>query len=37
VTNPWHLKNNQYGKPVMRCSGLTAPWSQLWPHMRHYQ
>jgi 4-amino-4-deoxy-L-arabinose transferase-like glycosyltransferase len=37
VTNPWHLENSQYGEPVMRCSALTAPWSRLWPHMRHYQ
>jgi hypothetical protein len=37
VTNPWHLENSQYGEPVMRCSGLTAPWSRLWPHMSHYQ
>jgi hypothetical protein len=37
VTNPWHLHNSQYGDQVLRCSGLTAPWSRLWPQLRHYQ
>jgi hypothetical protein len=36
ISNPVKLDNDEYGEPVMRCSGLTAPWSQLWPRLRHY-
>jgi Dolichyl-phosphate-mannose-protein mannosyltransferase len=36
ISNPVHLDNDEYGEPVLRCSGLTAPWSQLWPTLRHY-
>jgi hypothetical protein len=36
VTNPYKLNNDEYGLPVMRCSGLTAPWTVLWPRLRHY-
>jgi len=36
ISNPVHLDNDEYGEPVLQCSGLTAPWSQLWPRLRHY-
>jgi hypothetical protein len=36
ISNPVKLDNDEYGEPVMRCSGLTAPWIQLWPRLRHY-
>ena len=36
ISNPVHLDNDEYGEPVLRCTGLTAPWSQLWPRLRHY-
>ena len=36
ISNPVHLNNDEYGDPVIDCSGLTAPWTQLWPRLRHY-
>ena len=36
VSNPYKLNNDEYALPVMRCSGLTAPWPLLWPRLRHY-
>jgi hypothetical protein len=36
ISNPVHLDNDEYGEPVLQCSGLTAPWAQLWPRLRHY-
>jgi hypothetical protein len=36
ISNPVHLDNDEYGEPVLQCSGLTAPWTQLWPKLRHY-
>jgi hypothetical protein len=36
VSNPYKLNNDEYGLPVMDCSGLAAPWSVLWPRLRHY-
>lgn len=35
ISNPVKLDNGEYGETVLRCSGLTAPWSQLWPRLRH--
>jgi Dolichyl-phosphate-mannose-protein mannosyltransferase len=35
ISNPVHLANDEFGEPVLRCSGLTEPWSQLWPRLRH--
>jgi hypothetical protein len=37
ISNPVRLDNNEYGVPVLQCSGLTATWSQLWPRLRHYE
>ncbi|MBO0870743.1 MAG: glycosyltransferase family 39 protein [Micromonosporaceae bacterium] len=36
ISNPVGLHNDEYGGPVLRCSGLVVPWSQLWPQLRHY-
>jgi Dolichyl-phosphate-mannose-protein mannosyltransferase len=36
VSNPAKVDNDEYGEPVMVCSGLTAFWSVLWPRLRHY-
>ena len=35
ISNPVKLNNGEYDEPVLRCSGLTAPWSKLWPRLRH--
>ena len=35
ISNPVGLDNDEYGDPVLQCSGLTAPWGQIWPHLRH--
>ncbi len=37
ISNPFKLDNGEYGDPVLQCSGLTAPWAQLWPRLRHYE
>jgi hypothetical protein len=37
ISNPVKLDNSVYGEPVLHCTGLTAPWSQLWPRLRHYE
>ncbi|HEV8570985.1 MAG TPA: glycosyltransferase family 39 protein [Actinoplanes sp.] len=37
ISNPVKLDNGEYGGPVLQCSGLTAPWAQLWPRLRHYE
>jgi hypothetical protein len=36
VSNPVKLDNDEYGDPVLVCTGRTAPWSALWPRLRHY-
>jgi hypothetical protein len=37
ISNPVKLENDEYGQSVLRCSGLTTTWAQLWPRLRHYQ
>lgn len=37
ISNAFNLNNGEYGDPVLQCSGLTAPWTQLWPRLRHYE
>lgn len=34
VGNAAGVDNDEQGRPVWRCSGPTAPWSQVWPQMR---
>ena len=36
ITNPVKVINGEYGLPVLVCTGLTKPWTQLWPELRHY-
>lgn len=36
ISNPVKLDNDEYGDPLLQCSGLTAPWTTLWPQLRHY-
>ncbi|HWD05584.1 MAG TPA: glycosyltransferase family 39 protein [Amycolatopsis sp.] len=30
------VDNDEQGVPVALCAGTTAPWSALWPSLRHY-
>ncbi len=34
IDNTAGVDNDEQGRAVWRCSGPTAPWSQLWPQMR---
>ena len=34
IENAAGVDNDEQGRPVWRCTGPTAPWSQLWPQMR---
>jgi len=34
IGNAAGVDNDEQGRAVWRCSGPTAPWSQLWPQMR---
>lgn len=36
VDNGHGLPNQEQHAPVLLCSGTTAPWSVLWPELRHY-
>ncbi|MFE0459553.1 ArnT family glycosyltransferase [Kitasatospora sp. NPDC058965] len=36
VDNGHHLPNQEQHAPVLLCAGPTAPWSALWPQLRHY-
>lgn len=36
ISNPWGLDNQEEGAPVVVCTGLRHPWSQLWPSLVHY-
>jgi hypothetical protein len=29
------VENEEQGRPVLYCTGRTAPWPTLWPHLRH--
>jgi 4-amino-4-deoxy-L-arabinose transferase-like glycosyltransferase len=37
LTNPYHLKNQEYGGHIYLCSEPDRPWGQLWPELRHYE
>ncbi|OLF07473.1 hypothetical protein BLA60_26430 [Actinophytocola xinjiangensis] len=30
------VDNDEQGTRVLRCAGTTAPWSRLWPDLRHF-
>jgi hypothetical protein len=36
IDNGVGLENDEQGGPVLLCR-TAAPWSQLWPHLRHYE
>jgi hypothetical protein len=36
ITNDAGIDNDEAGTPVWACDRLSAPWSQLWPGLRHY-
>jgi 4-amino-4-deoxy-L-arabinose transferase-like glycosyltransferase len=33
---PYHVHNDWTGIPIGVCTGPTAGWHRLWPHLRHY-
>lgn len=36
ITNSAGIHNIEWGGHIYLCTGLTQPWAQLWPHLRHY-
>ncbi|MFJ2579603.1 glycosyltransferase family 39 protein [Kitasatospora aureofaciens] len=36
VDNGHALPNQEQHAPILLCTGTTAPWSVLWPQLRHY-
>ena len=36
LSNPYGLRNQEWGGHVYVCSGLRQPWAKLWPRLRHY-
>ncbi|MEU6236366.1 glycosyltransferase family 39 protein [Kitasatospora sp. NPDC047058] len=36
VDNAHGVPNQEQHAPVLLCTGTTAPWSALWPRLRHY-
>jgi Dolichyl-phosphate-mannose-protein mannosyltransferase len=36
IDNGQQVSNDEQGTAVWRCDGLTAPWSKLWPRLKHY-
>jgi len=36
VDNGYGLANEEQHAPVLLCAGTAAPWSQLWPRLRHF-
>ncbi|MEV7024501.1 glycosyltransferase family 39 protein [Kitasatospora sp. NPDC093558] len=36
VDNGHGLANGEQHAPVLLCTGTVAPWSKLWPRLRHY-
>ncbi|MFD7645501.1 glycosyltransferase family 39 protein [Kitasatospora sp. NPDC059795] len=36
VDNGHGLANEEQHAPVLLCAGAVAPWSQLWPRLRHF-
>ena len=33
---PYHVQNDWTDIPIGVCTGPTAAWPALWPHLRHY-
>jgi 4-amino-4-deoxy-L-arabinose transferase-like glycosyltransferase len=36
LSNPYGLRNQEWGGHVYLCTGPRHPWSQIWPHLRQY-
>ena len=36
LSNPYGIRNQEWGGHVYVCTGLRHPWAQLWPRLRHY-
>jgi dolichyl-phosphate-mannose-protein mannosyltransferase len=36
LENGLDVDNDEEGEPIAVCTGLRAPWSVLWPELRHY-
>ncbi len=36
LSNPYGLRNPQWGGHVYICTGPLQPWDQIWPLLRHY-
>ncbi|WP_232376621.1 ArnT family glycosyltransferase [Amycolatopsis aidingensis] len=34
--NGFGLDNDEQGTPISLCTGTTAPWSRIWPLLRHF-
>jgi 4-amino-4-deoxy-L-arabinose transferase-like glycosyltransferase len=37
VTNSAGLENGEHGRPVQVCTDPTAPWSEIWADLRHFE
>lgn len=35
ISNPDGVHNQEYGTPVLLCDRMQAPWTVLWPQLRH--
>jgi hypothetical protein len=36
IHNRYGVANDEEGAPVWIATGQRAPWSEIWPHFRHY-
>jgi 4-amino-4-deoxy-L-arabinose transferase-like glycosyltransferase len=36
LSNPYGVRNQEWGGHVYVCTGPRHPWGQLWPRLRHY-
>jgi 4-amino-4-deoxy-L-arabinose transferase-like glycosyltransferase len=36
LSNPYGIRNQEWGGHVYVCTGPRHPWGQLWPRLRHY-
>jgi 4-amino-4-deoxy-L-arabinose transferase-like glycosyltransferase len=36
LSNPYGIRNQEWGGHVYVCTGLRQPWAQLWLRLRHY-
>ena len=36
LSNPYGVRNQEWGGHVYVCTGPRHPWGQMWPRLRHY-